>query len=104
MFSTPLATLEPRFEAVEAKAITSPVGQLVVVSIQHVLMQGFSLSPFAGVCPFAVETSWGVGVQEIGTPVQVSRMEVSCAPPEPTPRLVPVDAKAMKLPPCDMHG
>ena len=63
MFSTPFAVFPPRFEAREAKAISSPVVEETVDVPEAGLMLGCSLMPLPGVTPSCVETKVDDGLQ-----------------------------------------
>jgi len=76
MFSMPLDTLEPRFDASEENAMNWPVAQAMPPPVPHLLMVGCSFKAFAGVVPSGVETRIVEGAPQVKivlAPVQVSR-------------------------------
>ena len=83
MFSTPGVTFGPRLEPCVANATYGPavVEQVVVEAapLAHPSERlGFSLIPFAGVVPLAVEARYVLGRQvvPVATPVHVSRTKI----------------------------
>jgi hypothetical protein len=110
MFSMPVTTFGPKFEAKVAKATTGPEVQEVVLAVQFSPTLGISLSPLAGVDPSTVDTRAVFGehdpsmIKPVVSDSHVSRTKISCTPPVAVPRFVAAEANATKRPSDEMTG